>query len=118
MRSLWICVLILFVSKISLSTNPVVILQWTNESCIGGERGLLSTSLWIRIEASTKVDVCSRHSQVIEYNSSLYIPDLNSYLENCSSISNITFEFEQQEHGGGLCHCVRINFTTKAEIFK
>ena len=109
---------VLFVSKTSFSINPVVNLRWTNDSCIGGERGLLSTCLWIRFKASSEVDVCSTHCQKIEYNSSLYIPDLNSCSENWSSISNITFEFVQPEHGGVLCHCVEMNFINEAKIFK
>ena len=78
----------------------------------------MSTGLRISFKASSEMDVCFTHRQKIEYNSSLYIPDLNSSLENCSSISNITFEFEQPEHGGGLCHCVEMNFTNEAKIFK
>ena len=81
---------ILFVSKTSLSIHPVVNLQCT-ETCIGGERGLLSTGLWISCKASSEVDVCSTHRQTIEYNSSLTIPDLDYYLGRCSSISSITF---------------------------
>ena len=67
--------------------------------------------------ASSEVDVCSTHRQKMEYNSSLSIPDLDYYLGKCSSISNITFEFEQTEHGG-LCHCVEMNFANEAKIFK
>ena len=98
-------------------------LQWTNESCIGGERSLLSTGVWITITVSGGMsprgkDVRPTRRQMIEYNSSLYIPDLDSYFENYSYVLNTTFEFEQPEHGGGLCHCVRINFTHEAKIFK
>ena len=99
MRSLWICVSILFVSKTSLSINPEVDLQWTNESCIGGERGLLSTSIWITFDMSgewseRKIVRRSTHRQMIEYNSSLYIPDLDSYLANYFTVSNTTIDFE------------------------
>ena len=120
MRSLRICVSILFVSsKTSFCINPPqVILQWTNESCIGGERGLLSTGLWFSLKENNEMGIiCSSNRQLmIEYNSSL--PALDFYLANCSAISNATFKFEQPEHGGGLCHCVRINFTNTTDTFR
>ena len=117
MLSLWICVFILFVRKTSLVINPDVNLMWTNESCIGGERGLLSTGVCITFNASNEEGVvCSTHRQMIAYNTSL--PALDSYLENCSSILNITFDFEQPEHGGGLCHCVKIMFNISTSTFK
>ena len=117
MRSLWICVFILFISKTSPSINPEVNLLWTNESCIGGERGLLSTGIWITFNASNVMGVvCSTRCLRIAYNSSL--PALDSYLGNCSTISNITFYFEQPEHGGGLCHCVTIKFTILVDTFR
>ena len=115
---------ILFISKTSLSINPDVNLLWINESCIGGERGLLSTGVWITLKVSgemssgkTGVVNCSTHRQMIEYNSSFYIQDLNSYLADYSTVSNITFEFEQPEHGGGLCHCVDIEFINQTQTF-
>ena len=124
MHFLCICVLILLASKTSLSINPEVILQWTNESCIGGERGLLSTGVWITLNVSgmssgqTGVVRCSTHRQMMEYNSSLYIPNLDSRFAGCSMVSNITFEFEQPEHGGGLCHCLGIEFISPTETFR
>ena len=60
---------------------------------------------------------CSTCLQTIEYNSSLQI-DFGSCLANYSEISNITFEFKKPENGGGLCHCVGINFTDADELFK
>ena len=109
---------ILFVSsKTSFCINPQVILQWTNENCIGGERGLLSTGLWFSLKANNVMGiVCSSNRQMIAYNSSL--PALDSYFANCSTISNVTFEFEQPEHGGGLCHCVQIIFTNTTDTFR
>ena len=124
MHFLWICVFILFFSKTSLS-NPDVNLQWTNESCIGGERGLLSTGVWVTLNVSgenssgqTGIVGCSTHRQMIEYNSSPYIPGLDSCIANYSTFSNVTFEFEQPEHGGGLCHCVDIEFINLNETFR
>ena len=119
MRTLWVFVSILFVSsKTSFCINPPqVILQWTNESCIGGERGLLSTGLWFSLKANNEMGiVCSSNLQMIAYNSSL--PALDSYFENCSTISNVIFEFEQPEHGGGLCHCVEIYFNNTNAQFR
>ena len=78
---------ILFLSKTSLSINPEVILQWINESCIGGDCGLLSTGIWITFHVSGdmspgRMDIrCTLH-QMSKYNYSLYVPDLGSYLEN------------------------------------
>ena len=60
---------------------------------------------------------CFTCCQTIEYNSSLQI-DFGSCLAKYSVISNITFEFKLPENGGGLCHCVGINFTNADEIFK
>ena len=117
MRSLWICVFIQFVSKASFTFgNPQVSLRWMNESCIGGERGLLSTGIWISVNASDVTGVCSTQRPMVAYNSSL--PALDYYLANCSNISNITFEFEQPEHGGGFCHCVNITFTNPTHEFR
>ena len=117
MRSLWLCVFIEFVSKASFTFgNPQVNLRWMNESCVGGERGLLSTGIWISCNASNVTGVCSTQRQMVAYNSLL--PALDSYLENCFTISNVTFEFEQPEHGGGLCHCVEINFTNLTDSFR
>ena len=117
MRSLWLLVFIQFVSKFSLTFEyPLVNLTWMNESCIGGERGLLSIDVWISFNASNVTHVCSTQRLRLAYNSSL--PALESYLENCSTISNITFEIMQPEHGGGLCHCVEFIFTNSRNIFK
>ena len=82
-----------------------------NEICIGGERGLLSTGLWLSLNAYNHTDECSSARVWIEYNSSL--PDIDSFFVSCSTISNATFEFEQPEHGGGLCHCVQIDFVNR-----
>ena len=91
MLSLQICVFIQFVSKASFTFDyPRVKLQWRNVGCIG-ERGLFNTSIWISINASNVTGVCYAHRQMIAYNSSL--PVLDSYLQNCSNISNITFGF-------------------------
>ena len=78
---------ILFVSKTSLSINPEVNLQWTNKSCIGGKHGLLSTGVWITFNVTgdmspVRKGVLSTLRQIIQYNFSRYIPDLDSYLEN------------------------------------
>ena len=109
---------ILFVSsKTSFCTNPQMILQWTNESFIGGERGLLSTGPWFSLKVNNVMGiVCSSHRQTIAYNSSLQALDF--YFENCSTISNVTFELEQPEHGGGFCQCVEINFTNTTDTFR
>ena len=87
-----------------------------NESCIGGERGLLSAGLWLSLNASNHTDECSSARVWIEYNSSL--PDIDSFFVSCSTISNVIFEFEQPEHGGGLCHCVQIDFDDHNTTFK
>ena len=107
-RSLQICLSILFVVQTSLNKSPQLSLRWVNENCVGGERGLLSTGLWLSLNASNHTDQCSSARVWIEYNSAL--PDINSFLVSCFTISNVTFEFEQPEHGGGLCHCVLIGF--------
>ena len=105
----WVCVLIIFsMSPVAMLNGPVLNLQWRNQSCIGGERGLLSVGMWLSLTASDRTDVCSSAKVWIEYNSSL--PDLNFYLGNCSTILNVSFELEQPEHGGGLCHCVSADF--------
>ena len=134
MRSVWIGVSILFLSKSSSrSINPKVNLQWTNESCIGPEGSLSSTYVWVNFTVSGEMSsdqtsseemssgqtgVCfSTCRQTIKYNSSLQI-DLDSCLAKYSEISNITFEFKQPENGGDLCHCVGINFTDPDKIFK
>jgi len=101
------------------TTGPKVCLNWINESCIGGERGLLSTGLWLSYRASSNLEHGSNlqnggnsvaeHSDSIwiEYNSSL--PDLTYYDANATrNVINVTFEFKQPEHGGGTCHCVQI----------
>ena len=117
MGSLQTCLFILCgVVQTSLTKSPQMILQWVNESCIGGERGLLSTGLWLSLNASNQTDQCSSARVWIEYNSSL--PDIDSFLVSCSAISNVTFEFQQPEHGGGLCHCVQIGFDNHNSTFK
>ena len=113
MDIVWICMSTLFVIKTSLAASvPPVLFVWTNESCIGGERGLLSTSLWLTFNASdqTGVNRCN-NSLWIEYNSSLPLETPCEQSNGTSDeISNVTFAFEQPEHGGGRCHCVKIYF--------
>ena len=110
MGIVWICLSTLIVIKTSLATIPHVNFVWTNENCIGGDRGLLSTGLWLTFNVSDQKGniVCSNRLW-IEYNSSLqdYLGVPCDQMSN--NISNATFEFEQPEHGGGLCHCVRID---------
>ena len=117
MRSLQIYLSILFVVGTSPTLSPQLRLLWMNESCVGGERGLLSTGLWLTLKAFNHTDECSSARDWIDYNSSL--PDLHCFLSTCSTISNVTFEFEQPEHGGGLCHCaVLIYIGDPNKIFK
>jgi len=105
MHSLLNLVSILFVTKTSTAIYPQLELQWMNESCIGGERGLLSTGLWLSLSASYGTTVCSSDRLWIEYNSSL--PVLDTYWNNCSQGGfNVTFVFEQPEHGGGKCQII------------
>ena len=144
MRSLWICVSILFLSKpSSLSINPTVNLQWPCESCIGRKCSLSLIDVWVTLNASGVMSIdgtssngtssnpmlqeerssgqtgvcCFTCRQTIEYNSSPRIY-FGSYLAKYSEILNITFEFKQPENGGGLCHCVGISFTGRDKIFK
>ena len=110
MGIVWICLSTLIVIKTSLATIPHVNFVWTNENCIGGDRGLLSTGLWLTFNVSDqKGDILCSNRLWIEYNSSLqdYLGVPCDQMSN--NISNATFEFEQPEHGGGLCHCVRID---------
>ena len=116
MRPLLTCLSILLVVQTSLTKSPQLSLRWVNESCTGGGRGLLSTSLWLSLNASNHTDACSSTCVWIEYNSSL--PDIDSYLVSCSTISNATFELDQPEHGGGLRHCVQIDFEYHNTTFK
>ena len=93
----------------TITAGPTVSLQWINGNCIGGERGLLSTGLRLTLKASDETRLCYSNTTWINYNSPL--PDLGHYCELCSgSFSNMTFQFEQPEHGGGTCHCVQIDF--------
>ena len=118
MDIIWICVSTLFVmTSLATSSPPTVRFVWTNESCIGGERGLLSTGLWLTFNASDQIYCTSR--TWIEYNS------LQEFEEPCEhsnvtsvEISNVTLEFEQPEHGGGLCHCVEIYFNNTSSPFQ
>ena len=118
MDIIWICVSTLFFITSLTDSIPTVHFVWTNESCIGGERGLLSTGLWLTFNASnhTGYVLCSNHCR-IEYNSSREV-NLGEYCGEPNDISNATFEFEQPEHGGGLCHCVWIyfNYTTNSSF--
>ena len=119
-RSLGMIVLILLLvsSTAALITTQLnVSLHWTNENCIGGERGLLSTGLRLTLNAFNETGLCYFNTTWINYNSPL--PDLGRYCELCSgSISNMTFEFEQPEHGGGTCHCVQIDFHNPNRMFR
>jgi len=115
MRPSWKYVVIIVVYVVTTTSTeaasppsilPNVTLQWMNESCIGGERGLLSTGLWLTLNVSDGAGICSSNRLYIEYYSTL--PDLQS---NCTTtITNATFELEQPEHGGGKCHCVQVHF--------
>ena len=118
--SLRMIVFILFLMKCTAATNtagPNVSLQWINETCIGGDHGLLSTGLRLTLNASNETGLCYFNTTWIKYNSPL--PDLGRYCKNCSgSISNVTIEFEQPEHGGGACHCVQIDFHNPNGTFR
>ena len=100
----------LFSVKTSVASIPTIRFVWTNERCIGGERGLLSIDLWLTFNASDQTGnvLCSNHCR-IEYNSSREV-NFGKYCEKLEDISTVTFEFEQPKHGGGLCHCVQIDF--------
>ena len=92
-----VCLLIIFsMSAATILTVPVLNLQWLNESCLGSERGLLSTGPRLSLTASNGTDECSSAEVWIEYDSSL--PDLNYYLGNCFIITNIRYEYEMPEH--------------------
>ena len=106
----------LFSIKTSVASIPTVHFVWTNESCIGGERGLLSIDIWLTFNASYQMgDVrCSNHLR-IAYNSSGE-KNFRGVCEDEDEISRVEFEFEQPEHGGGLCHCVEINFGTSSSF--
>ena len=95
------------------TATPDLNLRWTNEACVGGQLGLLSTGLWLSFNASDRTGLCFANRVWIEYNSS------PPYIQhNCSSLVNMTIEFEQPEHGGGSCHCVGIEFTNPTSTFK
>ena len=99
----------------STSTTPDVNLRWrTDKACVGGELGLLSTGLWLSFNASDGTGMCSTANHVwIEYDSS------PPYIRhNCSSLANMTMDFEQPEHGGGSCHCVEIEFMNLTSTYK
>ena len=123
MDIVWICISTLFIINPSLAAPiPTVRLVWTNESCIGGERGLLSTGLWLTFNVSyqTGISRCN-NSLWIEYNSSLpELLEMPCEQSNGTSngISNVTLELEQPEHGGGFCHCVEINFNNPTSSFQ
>ena len=120
MDIVWICMSTLFIINTSLAASiPTVRFVWTNESCIGGERGLLSTGLWLTFNASYKTGDSRCNNRLwIEYNSSLpELLEMPCEQSNGTSneISNVTFELEQPEHGGGLCHCVEIYFNNTSK---
>jgi len=112
MRSLWMCVCILYGVSISSATNPGLSLDWRNTNCIGGDNGLLSTGLWLSLNASDGTGLCYSNRSWIEYDSFSSLSRLHESFLNCNRTSNVTFEFEQPEHGGGNCHCVQISFNS------
>ncbi len=92
---------------------PRLSIQWFEFSCIGGDRALSSTGLWLSY-TSNSTDETGADDQTyscrvwVNYNSSL--PKLQYYEGNVSrNITSVSFIFEQPEHGGGSCHCFNIS---------
>ncbi len=115
---LLLCFVVLYGTLGGESNLPSVDNQWYQFSCIGGDRALLSTGLWLNY-TSNSTDETGTDNQTYScrvwanYISSL--PELQ-YYEGAGprNITSLSFTFEQPEHGGGSCHCfnVSINMTT------
>ncbi len=95
------------------SNRPMLNIEWYEFSCIGGDRALLSTGLWLSYTSnstdSNGADDRTYSCRVwVNYNSSL--PELQ-YYEGAGprNITSVSFNFEQPEHGGGSCHCFNIS---------
>ena len=104
------------------SPQPTLGIQWYDFSCIGEDRALLTTGLWLNYTSNstdeTGADEQSYSSGVwVDYKSPL--PKLQYYVGNSSRIiTSVTYIIDQPEHGGGSCHCFNITQGSDTSILK
>ncbi len=95
------------------SNRPMLNIEWYQFSCIGGDRALLSTGLWLSYTSNSTDETVTEdqtHSCRVWVNYNSPLPELQ-YYEGAASrnITSVSFNFEQPEHGGGSCHCFNIS---------
>ncbi len=95
---------------------PNIVLNWYEDHCIGGDNSLLSTGLWLSYEAnSTAADdgVVQQYRNKVWIDYNVTEQELMYYKsEKPRNVSKVNYYFNQPEHGGGGCYCVRISFKT------
>ena len=94
---------------------PTLSIQWYQFSCIGEERALLTTGIWLKYTSNSTDETATNEQSYscsvwVDYNSPL--PGLQYYEgNNARNVTSVSYMFEQPEHGGGSCHCFNITDT-------
>ncbi len=105
-------VLIWFLAVAAALPTHVFVRPPTSVDCYGGNNGLTNTDVVLTYGYerdwpfnTTTLTISSEVKTRVSYN--LSYPDSN---EDNFANRNGLYLFEQQEHGGGACNCVFINF--------
>jgi len=103
---------------VSLTFPSSVCLVWTSEGCVGDDRALTSSSVFVQYNYTNSHEEEEVQGPVILQKTSgrlmhgLQYPNINSLEKNNDSgvFRRIWYKLDQPEHGGGTCNCVTVYF--------